>query len=130
MSTNPYSDTTNESFDDSPLHEKFEATDGQRSKSLWKTLVSLAFVLVGSAVFFASAYLMLLKDPRSNDEERIGLAGWCFGSSLLGFGFAINRFNWIASAIIGFMFPGLTFGLAVVLFWLPAIIAALFSDSR
>ncbi len=129
MSTNPYSDPIGESFDNPMPREELEIIHGKYSKRRWETLVSLASVLTGLAVFSGSAYLMLLKNPRSNDEDLMGLAGWCFGSLLFGFGFAFVRFNWIMSSIIGILFPGLTFGFAVFIFWSPAIIAALLNSS-
>ena len=90
----------------------------------WRIAISIMFVLIGFPVLLGGAYFMLFKNPRSGDEDLAGLAAWSLGSAFLGFGMAFLRFNWILSTAIAMLSPGLTFGMAVCLFWLPAIIAA------
>ena len=130
MTSNPYSDPVADSTDYSVPNLEPEFCQVRTPKTNWELLLAGFFILTGTLVFFFGAYLMLFKDPRSNEDDLIGLAGWFFGSLILGFGLAFLRFRWIASAVIGILSPGLTFGLAVLLFWLPALMAGLLNGNR
>ena len=130
MTTNPYSDPFADSFVYSGPSKNLEYRRSRNTKAPWEMLLAVLMVFTGSIVFFGGAYVMLFKDPRSNYEDLIGLAGWCFGSTILGFGLAFLRFGWITSTVIGILSPGLTIAFAVFLFWLPALMSGLLNGSR
>lgn len=94
----------------------------QNPKPRIRVIGGVALALGGGAILAYSTQYFLFH-PMTATDEYIGLRMWIVGSWLLGAGFTLTIARpWVA-ALVGFFAPALTFGIAMLLYFVLLLLA-------
>jgi hypothetical protein len=89
-------------------------------------IVGIALALAGAAILAFSAQFFLFH-PMTATDEYIGRRMWIVGSWLLGGGVTLTVARpWVA-VLVGFFAPALTFGMAMLLYFVLILLSPMLS---
>ena len=126
--SNPFSSSSTGASTENPSDrsDKTNHTNDQYRKPRIHVIGGIALALAGAAILAYSAQFFLFHPMTANDEY-IGRRMWIVGSWLLGGGLTLTIGRpWVA-ALVGFFAPALTFGMAMLLYFVLIFLSPMLS---
>ena len=126
--SNPFSSSSSGASTGNPSDRsnKTHYSNDQYRKPRIHVIVGVALALAGAGILAFSTQFFLFH-PMTATDEYIGRRMWIVGSWLLGGGVTLTVARpWVA-ALVGFFAPALTFGMAMVLYFVLILLSPMLS---